>query len=132
LAKRDYELLFIVSPALNEEEREALLNRVRGYLTEGQAEILRFEPWGLRRLAYAIRKQREGYYYLVHFSMDAESVKPFERNLLLVEGVLRELILRLDEVPTLEQQPAAPRKFIPNNNDDDDDYDDDDDMEDDD
>ena len=129
---RNYELIFIVHPDLEESAYQEVCDRVKKWIGDLGGTITKENNWGTRRLAYPIRKQREGYYYLVHFSMDAESVKPFERNLLLVEGVLRELILRLDEVPTLEQQPAAPRKFIPNNNDDDDDYDDDDDMEDDD
>lgn len=103
LAKRDYELLFIVNPELSEEDREVLLGRVRGYLEEGKGSIFRFDPWGLRRLAYRLNRHREGYYYLIQFTMDSENVKAFEHNLLLAEGVLREIIVRLEEVQSTEK-----------------------------
>ncbi|MCX7939689.1 MAG: 30S ribosomal protein S6, partial [Thermoflexales bacterium] len=58
---------------------------------------IRDRPWGLRTLAYPIRKQREGYYVFTLFSLDAAAVARFEQRLRLIEDVLRYLIVRTDE-----------------------------------
>jgi len=102
--ERTYELMFIVDPDLGEEAAEALLQRVRGYLESGNATIAEFKDWGLRRLAYTINRKRDGHYYLAHFSMDSGKVKELERNILLAEGVMRELIVVMEE----QQSKAAP------------------------
>jgi len=106
LATRSYELMLILSPELDEAATEALLERIRGYLAQAKATVTSFNTWGLRRLAYPIKRQKEGRYYLVNFTAEPRLVKEFERNLLLAEGVLRELVIRLDEVAG-EAAPAA-------------------------
>ena len=114
MVTRNYELMFIANPELDEESAEAPLQRIRGYLEETRGTIIKFDDWGMRRMAYAIQNHREGHYYLVHFTMDTDQVKEFERRLLLVEGVIREIIVRLDEEVVLpeaeveaEVEPAA-------------------------
>lgn len=98
--------MLILSPELDEAATEALLERIRGYLAQAKATVTSFNTWGLRRLAYPIKRQKEGRYYLVNFTAEPRLVKEFERNLLLAEGVLRELVIRLDEVAG-EAAPAA-------------------------
>ncbi|MEA3396647.1 MAG: 30S ribosomal protein S6 [Chloroflexota bacterium] len=100
---RNYELMFIANPELDEERAEALLQRVRGYLEEMRGAIVKFDDWGVRRMAYTIQNFREGHYYLVYFTMDTDQVKEFERRLLLVEGVIREIIIRLEEEVVLPE-----------------------------
>jgi len=102
LVNRNYELMFILNPQLAEEARDALLTRVNNYLTEGQGELLRLKPWGMRRLAYPIQKYREGAYYLLYFSMPPKNVREFENSLILLEDILRTLIVRLDEDADIE------------------------------
>ena len=97
MVTRNYELMFIANPELDEESAEALLQRARGYLEEMHGAIVKFDDWGVRRMAYAIQNFREGHYYLVYFTMDTDQVKEFERRLILIEGVLREIIIRLEE-----------------------------------
>jgi len=92
LATKNYELLFILNPDLKEEEETALLQRIKGYLGEVGGEAFHTESWGLRRLAYAIKHKKEGRYHLVRFAMEPSQIATFERNLLLMEGVLRELL----------------------------------------
>ncbi len=96
---RNYELMFIVDADLDEEKNAALLQRVRRYLKEGEGTVIRTEDWGVRRLAYPIQHKREGHYYLMYFAMPPANVKQFERAILLAEGILREIIVRVEEVP---------------------------------
>lgn len=102
---RTYELMFIASAQLGDSELETLLQRVQRYLDAAQAEVLSFKDWGLRRLAYPILKQREGRYYLVHFVAPPQVINELDRNLRLVEGLLRHLITRIEEV---QQEPSEP------------------------
>lgn len=111
LGTQNYELMFIVNPELGEEETDALLKRVRDYTEEAGGQIFNTESWGLRRLAYSIQRHREGRYYLMRFSMESRNVVKFERNLLLAEGILRELLTRYEgevpkETPPPEVSPA--------------------------
>ncbi len=110
LLTRNYELMFILDPELSAEETQTLLDRIQGYLTEADGQLLHIEDWGVRRLAYAIQHRKEGHYYLLYFSMDSVKVPTFERNLLLVESIMREIIVRTETVPEKRQQvlPQAP------------------------
>ncbi|OQA22812.1 MAG: 30S ribosomal protein S6 [Chloroflexi bacterium ADurb.Bin360] len=107
MVTRSYELLFIVSPELTEESLEALLNRVQNYLLEAGAAVAEFRNWGMRRLAYSIKGFREGRYYLARFVMPTNTIKDFERRLLLLEGVLRELIILVEDAPEGETTEIA-------------------------
>ncbi|MFP4394235.1 MAG: 30S ribosomal protein S6 [Anaerolineales bacterium] len=100
---RTYELMFILSSELNEEETKAMEERIQGYLENAEAEVFDFKDVGLRRLAYEIKHQREGRYYLAHFKMDPQRVKEFERNLQRPEAVLRELITCVETAPASKQ-----------------------------
>lgn len=103
MVKRNYELMFIVTPELDDEGTIALLKRVQDYLKEAGGEILKRDDWGVRRLAYPIEKKREGHYYLLQFTADSSRVKDFERRILLTDSILREMIIQVDEVPSEEQ-----------------------------
>ncbi|MEA3308321.1 MAG: 30S ribosomal protein S6 [Chloroflexota bacterium] len=106
MVKRNYELMFIVTPELDDEGNVALLQRVQDYLEEAGGAIIKRDDWGVRRLAYSIKKQREGHYYLLQFTADSSKVKAFERRILLTNSILREIVIQLDDVPSGEQGEA--------------------------
>lgn len=107
--KHNYELLFVINPTLSEEDKESLLNRVRGYLEQADGEVFSFKSWGLRRLAYTLKNQKEGQYYLVQCAMNPEKVSEFRRSLTLAEGVLREMVIRVDEEFPPEKLERSPK-----------------------
>ncbi len=89
-----YELVYILKPSVEEEKRTQLLERFRGIIeTEGAIENV--DEWGSRRLAYEIDKVNEGYYVLVNFSSGIEVIKELNRNLRIIDDVLRHLIVRV-------------------------------------
>jgi small subunit ribosomal protein S6 len=94
-ALRPYEILIIVDPRPNEEEVAALLTQLGEQLTSLGAEVVKMENWGRRRLAYDIRKQREGTYAVFEVSAEPAMVKELERQLRLNENVLRFLSTRV-------------------------------------
>ncbi len=94
-ALRPYEILVIVDPRPTDEEVAALLTQLGEQVKALGAEVTNVENWGKRRLAYDIRKQREGTYAVFAVSAEPSMVKEFERQLRLNENVLRFLSTRV-------------------------------------
>jgi len=92
---RPYEILVIVDPRPTDEEIAALLTQLGEQLKTLGAEVTKVDNWGKRRLAYDIRKQREGTYAVFEVSAEPSMVKEFERQLRLNEKVLRFLSTRV-------------------------------------
>ena len=93
---RSYELIFIVHPELDEDDLTAVLERVTGLIERNSGKVLRVEPWGLRRLAYPIEKQWEGQYVLMELELEPQGMAGLERDLGLVEPLMRHLIVRVE------------------------------------
>ena len=79
----------IVDPRPTDEEVTALLEQLGAQLKTLGAEVTKVDNWGKRRLAYDIRKQREGTYAIFEVSAEPSVVKEFERQVRLNENVLR-------------------------------------------
>jgi len=94
---RDYELTLVVRPDVEDTSLTALLDKVKGLLTSAGGQGIQVEPWGRRHLAYPIKKIDEGQYFLVRTQLPPQALRELERNLRLVEEVLRFLLVRADE-----------------------------------
>lgn len=94
---RQYELTYIVHPQVDSEGLAAVMDEVKSLVESNGGTVHKVEPWGLRRLAYPIRRQREGQYVLMAFSMDARGIAEVDRALKFKEPILRYLIVRTDE-----------------------------------
>ena len=102
-----YEILVIFDPRPTDEEVAALLVKVQENLKSLGAEVGKAESWGKRRLAYDIRKQREGTYAVIECSAAPAVIKEFERQLSLNEQVLRFLSTR---IPVKKRVRSAPKQ----------------------
>ncbi len=89
---REYELIFIVHPDLDENAFKEVLEKVKSWITDGGGQIGNVDLWGKRRLAYTIRKQNEGQYVLMNITIAPAFSAELERNLRFMEPVLRFLI----------------------------------------
>jgi small subunit ribosomal protein S6 len=108
--RRDYELLFIISPLRSsEDEITSAINRVRQSITAVGGEVTSVDqsaPWGRRKFAYPIREYaegeasrrpfNEGFYVLCHFSLSTSQIPAIERALKLNDAVLRYLLTLVD------------------------------------
>ena len=106
-----YEMLIIFDPRPTDEEVAALLVKVQETLKSLGGELGKAESWGKRRLAYEIRKQREGTYAVIECKAEPAVIKEFERQLKLNEQVLRFLSTRVPvrkRVRSAPKPPAAP------------------------
>ncbi len=89
---RDYELVFIVNPDLDDTAFKEVVEKVKGWITDSGGSVAKVDFWGKRKLAYPIRKQKEGQYVLLKTQMDPANSIQLERNLRFLEPVMRFLI----------------------------------------
>lgn len=94
---RDYELMLIAVPTLDDEALAVLNQRVAGWITAANGTVSAPNVWGRRRLTYSIRKQTEGIYVQFDFQLDPGASRELERSLRLDEQVIRHLVIRKDE-----------------------------------
>ena len=93
---RTYEVLFILSPQVTEEESTTLISDFKSVAERNGATLKNEEAWGRRRLAYPIQKFTEGIYYLFVLESDS-SLSELDRRMKNVDRVLRHVIVRTDE-----------------------------------
>jgi small subunit ribosomal protein S6 len=89
---RNYELVCLIQPDLDETVFNGVLDRVKTWVTESGGTVDKMDIWGKRRLAYPIRKQREGNYVLFNLSMDTSATAALEQNLRYTETVMRHML----------------------------------------
>ena len=99
---RTYEFMSIVQPGLDEEGLNALTERIQQVITNNGGEIVKVEQMGRRRLAYPIKRQREGYYVLMHARMSVTAIAELDRACKLSDDILRYLLLQIEEEQTAE------------------------------
>ncbi len=94
---REYELVFIVSPEVSDEQLQATVDNISRLITSSGGTVSGIERWGKRRLAYPIKHFVEGNYVLAKFRAKPEADKPLESNLRITESILRHLVVRVGE-----------------------------------
>ncbi len=95
-----YETVILARREISPTQFETLLNDLETYLKENSANISRKENWGLRPLAYKIRKSSKAYYGLLNYDAPKELVFEFARRMSLMEDVVRELTVTTESLPT--------------------------------
>ena len=92
---RDYELVYVVSPEVDEEVLESTTGNVNQFITSNGGVVSEEERWGKRKLAYPINRFVEGNYVLTRFKMEPVWSKGLEGSLEISEDVLRHLLIRV-------------------------------------
>lgn len=110
---RNYELLFILDPTLEEEKKNATIETVKGIINNdgvaGEVDV-----WGSRKLAYPIEKKNEGYYVVLYFQANPELPKELDRRLKISDNIMRHIIVCQDEdeaqaaIARSKERPAKP------------------------
>jgi len=104
--RRDYELGFILSPEVSEEQTRAILDRVEQVVANYNGEVVRVNQWGRRRLGYPIQHHRDGFYIFIDMILTPETVIELDRTLKVSEEVLRHLIKRRDPKTVQKEREA--------------------------
>ncbi|MBI4312621.1 MAG: 30S ribosomal protein S6 [Chloroflexi bacterium] len=91
---QEYELVMVLSPDMDEETSTGVVNKVTQFITERGGALVKQDIWGLKRLAYPIKKYREGNYILTQFSVDPKHTRELEATLRLTPTVIRHLLVQ--------------------------------------
>ncbi|MBB3809995.1 30S ribosomal protein S6 [Pseudochelatococcus contaminans] len=99
-----YEHIFLARQDVTAQQVEALVEQYKGVIEAHGGKVTKIEPWGIRALAYRIRKNRKAHFTLLNLDAPADAVAEVERLQRLNEDVLRSLTIRVEE---LEEGPSV-------------------------
>ncbi len=94
---RNYELMFIIKPDLEEEATAALVDKYTNLITEQGGTVANVDRWGKRRLAYEVNGFNDGYYVIVNFQSEPQASKEVERVLKISDDVIKHMVIKLDD-----------------------------------
>jgi small subunit ribosomal protein S6 len=122
MADRRYETLVLIHPDQGEPGAKEIENRIRALIEEQKGTINQVQDWGSRELAYVIDKQRRAFFVLFEYRATSDGLREIERNVKLMDAVIRFISVRRDEdAPLSTFRPArgqeaderAPEEAIP-------------------
>ena len=102
---RTYEMLFLIRPNMEKEELSSQYKNIENIIIKHSGKVESIQEVGKRTLAYAIKKHKDGIYYLMNVNISPENIKGLESELKLSEPILRMVFMKLDE-KTLSKKPA--------------------------
>ena len=101
----NYEVLFVIDPALDDEKKNAAIERVKDVISS-EGEVGDVDVWGLRKLAYPIQKKNEGYYVVIQFKAEPTLPQELDRRFKISDDFMRHIIVCTDE-KSIEAAKAA-------------------------
>ncbi|KAK2990190.1 hypothetical protein RJ640_014642 [Escallonia rubra] len=123
---RHYEVVYLIHEDHVVEVEDVNL-KVQDFLRENKGKVWRFSDWGVRRLAYKIKKAKRAHYILMNFELEAKLINDFKSMLDKDERVIRHLVIKRDKAITEDCPPPPEFQSLKAGMDDDDNNDDDDD-----
>lgn len=94
-----YELMYIARPEVDEEKLNGIREKVQGFVSQNNGELIEQESLGKRRLAYLVNDYREGIYTVVTFHGHTDTVNELDRQLKLNDDVIRHMVINIDDKP---------------------------------
>ena len=95
-----YEHVFIARQDISSQQVEGLVDMMQVVLEENGGKITKNEYWGLKSLAYRVKKNRKGHYSLLNIEAEHEAIAEMERRISLNDDIIRHMTLRVDEHET--------------------------------
>jgi len=92
-----YESIYIVKPEVEEQGIKELVEKFNALIETAGGKVSEVQEWGLKRLAYPIQKKEQGYYVLVNFEANPESIVELERVYKITDSVMKFITVRKDE-----------------------------------
>jgi small subunit ribosomal protein S6 len=102
-----YETVVIINPSLSDDDTKAIVDRLTEIIKTAGGEMLKVDPWGKRKLAYEMNKQKIGNYFLFIYKTPSAGIKKLEEYFKVVDDVLKFMVIKL----THKQIAALPREI---------------------
>lgn len=90
---KKYELLYAISSTQTEEQREAIIEKIKKFVEDKKGIIAGIDKWGMKKLAYPINFKNEAFYVLMNFEAEPTLIKELEFSLNITEPVIRKMIV---------------------------------------
>lgn len=91
-----YEIMFIVKATLEEDKIKGVSEELQKLINKKPSKVIEFKEMGRKKLAYPIKKEVSGYYYVMTVEADNDTIKEFDRKVSINENVLRHLIIKVE------------------------------------
>ena len=92
-----YELAVVVNAKLDDEAKNAVVDKVKALIERFGGQIAEVDDWGKKKLAYEIEKMSEGFYYFIRFEAESTAPAEIEKRIRILDGVIRYLCVRNDQ-----------------------------------
>ena len=93
---RQYETIFIVNPDLDESQTNGVIEGVKTAIESGGGKVLKIDPWGKKRLAYAVKQHNDGYYVLIVFESSPEFVTQLNGHYRITELIIKHIVVQFE------------------------------------
>ena len=103
-----YESIFIINPNIPDDETNAVIKKMQDIVAKQGGELVKFEDWGNKKLAYEVRKQKRGHYVFFQIKGAPAVITELERNYKLTDTVIKYMTVKLDK--ELRAKPALTRR----------------------
>lgn len=94
---RRYETIIIIRPSAGDDEITAVLDKVSGIIEKEEGFVIRIDKWGVKKLAYLINKEQQGFYVLVEYAATPAAVSEIERVLRIDDLAIKYLTVKLQD-----------------------------------
>ena len=107
---RQYETIFIINPDLDESQTNDVIEGVKTAIESDGGKILRVDPWGKKKLAYAVKQYNDGYYVLIVFESSPEFVTQLNGHYRITERIIKHIVVQFegDLAPLPPSHASAP------------------------
>ena len=93
---RQYETIFIINPDIDESQTDGVIEGVKAAIESGGGKVLKVDPWGKKRLAYAVKQHNDGYYALIVFESNPESVTQLNGHYRITELIIKHIVVQFE------------------------------------
>ena len=102
-----YESVLIARQDLGASQVNTLVDELKNVISAQGGEVVRVDNWGLKNLAYRIKKNRKGYYVVLNISAPASTIAEYERVMRFNEDVIRYMTVKVDELSSAEEATSS-------------------------
>ena len=93
---RQYETIFIINPDIDESQTDGVVEGVKTAIESGGGKVLKVDPWGKKRLAYAVKQHNDGYYVLIVFESSPEFVTQLNGHYRITELIIKHIVVQFE------------------------------------
>jgi small subunit ribosomal protein S6 len=107
-----YESIFIINPNLTDEETAGVIKKMQDVVASQGGEMLKFEDWGKKKLAYEIKKHKRGHYAFFQFKSAPAAVSELERTYKMTDTVIKFMTVKLEKELRTRPAPKPKKKDL--------------------